>query len=83
MKRPHEWQVPAKDTPIDAKVWVRSHVTSWAKRHFAVAVGGRFFAWEHGRTSWTADHQRQWDYCILADPNDPDREPPTDYVPGN
>lgn len=83
IERPHEWQVPTKNTPIDAKVWVRSRVTGWVKRHFAAVVHGQFFAWANGHTSWTNTHQSQWDYCVLADPADPDREPPSDYVPGN
>ena len=83
IERPHEWQVPDADTPIDAKVLVRSRVTRWLKRHFAAVVNGKFFAWANGGTSWNADHQIQWEYAVLADPDNPDREPPKDYVPGN
>ena len=83
LKRPHEWQVPDADTPIDTKVWVWSRETRWVKRHFAAVVNGKFFAWANGGTSWNADHQIQWEYAVLADPDNPDREPPKDYVPGN
>jgi hypothetical protein len=87
IERPHEWQVPDESTPADAKVWVRSRKASWLKRHFAAVVNGKFFAWANGHTSWTADwtadHQSQWEYAVLADPDNHDREPPKDYVPSN
>lgn len=81
IERPHEWQVPDESTPADAKVWVRSAVGPWVKRHLAAVVHGKVFAWANGHTSWTNTHQSQWDYCVLADPDAQDCEPPADYVP--
>ena len=80
IERPHEWKVPDENTPNDAKVWMRSRVTGWVKRHFAAVVHGQFFAWANGHTSWTNTHQSQWDYCVLADPADPDHEPSASII---
>lgn len=82
-ERPYEWQVPDASTPIDAKVWVRSLVRTWVRRHFAAAEHDRLYVWSSSGTSWTANNQTQWYYVVLADPDNPDRQPPADYVPGN
>jgi hypothetical protein len=74
----YEWQVPDKNTPVDANAYVRNSVIDqWLRRHFAKPG----CCWDGGATSFTTGGIGRWDMIVLADPNDPLREPPTDYVP--
>lgn len=54
--------------PIDTPILVRDLENGrWRKRHFAKYEGGKVYAFERGRTSWSQDEAiYSWEYAKLA-----------------
>lgn len=54
--------------PIDTPILVRDLENGrWRKRHFAKYEGGKVYAFERGRTSWSQDEViYSWEYAKLA-----------------
>lgn len=78
---PYEWKVPDETTPVDAKVWARNNNIRWFKCHFKEKDSNCFRTWENGWTSWSTHLYTAWDYCVLADPENPDRKPDDNWRP--
>lgn len=82
IERPYEWQVPTKDTPMDAPCFRRKCGGSWIRAHFAGRGHAEsFMVWDNGQSSWTSAQKTMWKYVVLADPTNPDRVPPEDFYP--
>lgn len=60
-----DWSKVAVDTPI----YIRdSENRGWAPRYFAKYEDGVVYAWNNGKTSWTADNETMyWKYAKLAE----------------
>lgn len=60
-----DWTKVAVDTPI----LVSPDGEKWYNRYFAKYFDGLVWAWEDGRTSWTAmaDYMTEWEYAKLAE----------------
>jgi hypothetical protein len=77
IERPYQWRVPDEHTPVDTPVFVRDSVR-WYRRLFAQQ--GRAFA--DGGTSWSSSGiTTSWKQIVLADPDNPNRQPPHYWKP--
>ena len=64
-----DWSKVKVDTPI----WVKSSAGDiWVRRHFAKFEYETVYAWDDGRTSFTAEECSGWEIAELA--NDEDKE---------
>ena len=60
-----DWSKVAVDTPILVR---DSKGESWHERHFAKYENGIIYAWDDGKTSWTAEgFATMWRYAKLAE----------------
>lgn len=62
-----DWSKVAVDTPILVKE------TSWMgeeKAHFAQFIDGKIYAFECGKTSFTTNKVREWEFARLAESED-------------
>ena len=59
-----DWSKVEVDTPILVK---DSRDGEWVKRYFAKYEDGDVYAWDVGRTSWSADGVNTWKYAKLAE----------------
>lgn len=63
-EKPIDWSKVEVDTPI----LVSDNKAYWGKRYFAKYEDGYVWAWDDGKTSWTADgYDSCWKYAKLAD----------------
>ena len=63
-----DWSKVAVDTPILVR---DSKGESWRERHFAKYENGIIYAWDDGKTSWTAGEcATLWRYAKLAEKSD-------------
>ena len=57
--------------PVDTKILVSGfindagEVIEWKKRHFAKYENGIVYAWNDGKTSFTAEHNMNWEFAKL------------------
>lgn len=62
-----DWSKVKVDTPI----WVKQiPCDNWRKSYFARYENGTVYAWNSGKTSWTANNEyavRSWKYAKLAE----------------
>ena len=59
-----DWSKVAVDTPILVR---QTKDGEWLRRHFAKYEDGDVYAWDVGRTSWSADGVNTWKYAKLAE----------------
>ena len=59
-----DWSKVEVDTPILVK---DSRDVEWVKRYFAKYEDGDVYAWDVGRTSWSACGVNTWKYAKLAE----------------
>ena len=59
-----DWSKVAVDTPILVR---QTKDGEWVKRYFAKYEDGDVYAWDVGRTSWSADGVNTWKYAKLAE----------------
>ena len=62
-----DWSKVEVDTPILVKDY---EDIEWAKKYFAKYEDGKIYAWDSGRTSWTAYNNSsvtEWKYAKLAE----------------
>ena len=59
-----DWSKVAVDTPILVR---DTEDEQWVKRYFAKYEDGYVYAWDVGRTSWSADGVNTWEYAKLAE----------------
>ena len=61
-----DWSTVAEDTPILVS---DTETDGWIKRHFAKIENGMVYAWDKGKTSYTADRYdfTGWDHAKLAE----------------
>ena len=65
-----DWSKVKVDTPI----WVKSSAGDvWLERHFAKFEDETVYAWDGGRTSFTADECSGWEIVELADDEDKEK----------
>lgn len=61
------WSKVAVDTPI----LVSMDNDKWYKRYFADYKDGKVYAWDDGRTSWTAEQNIcEWEFAKLVEQED-------------
>lgn len=71
-----DWSKVKVDTPI----LVSHDCENWNRRYFAEYRDGKVYAWDFGRTSWTAprtsddDAKSYWKYAKLAEEHDINKE---------
>lgn len=62
-----DWSKVKVDTPILVR---ESEKNPWLKRHFAKFKGGKVYAWNSGKTSWSIEDKIDmlcWKYAKLAE----------------
>ena len=59
-----DWSKVEVDTPILVK---NSEDEEWQRRYFAKYKNETIYAWDVGRTSWSADGVNTWKYAKLAE----------------
>ena len=65
-----DWSKVKVDTPI----WVKSSAGDvWLERHFAKFEDETVYAWDGGRTSFTAEECSGWEIAELADNEDKEK----------
>lgn len=70
MKDYEEPEVDWSKVKVDTPILVRDYeCEEWLERHFAKYENGAVYAWDVGRTSWTAHNNEAtlWDYAKLAE----------------
>ena len=68
IKEPEEPEVDWSKIKVDTPVLVKNKENEeWKKRHFAKYKNGNVYAWNDGRTSWTAYDKKVWEYAKLAE----------------
>ena len=68
-EEPKEPEIDWSKVKVDTPILVRdSEDEEWLKKHFAKYEDGVIYAWNSGRTSWTArEKSYQWNYAKLAE----------------
>ena len=66
-----EYEEPETDwskVEVDTPILVRDYEgQEWANRYFAKYENETIYAWDSGRTSWTAEDVTEWKYAKLAE----------------
>lgn len=75
-----DWSKVAVDTPILVRM---NEDEEWERRYFANYENGTVYAWQGGLTSWTTHWMTtritEWNYAKLAENEEEDKEPKTDW----
>lgn len=60
-----------REVPVDTKIYVKNNLnTKWIMRYFAKYEDGKVYAWDCGRTSWSAEYEGDvvsWRYAKVAE----------------
>lgn len=71
LKSEHVEQVDWSKVKVDTPILVReSERNSWLRRYFAKFEGGKVYAWDSGKTSWSIEDKTCmlcWKYAKLAE----------------
>lgn len=59
-----DWSKVSVDTPILVRNY---NYDFWKRRYFACYKNGNVFAFDSGKTSWSADEKIYWKYAKLAE----------------
>ena len=74
LKQEHVEQVDWSKVKVDTPILVReSEQNPWLKRYFAKFKGGKVYAWNSGKTSWSIEDKIGmlcWKYAKLAESED-------------
>lgn len=71
MEEYEKTEVDWSNVKVDTPILVRDdECGEWERRYFAKFEDGIIYAWNSGRTSWTEDHIRHWNYVKLAESED-------------
>lgn len=74
LKQEHVEQVDWSKVKVDTPILVReSEQNPWLKRYFAKFKGGKVYAWNSGKTSWSIEDKigmSCWKYAKLAERED-------------